>query len=229
MYSGSEVCKYPFKTKDLRYSEQGDKKDTIRLGGYKEAGISYYAIIKKPNKKSKLELAIEPILIRDKELFDKSPMTYLENKYNTKECRYLGHILTNSIIKIDNINYIITGKTKERFLTIVGHNLFMEPYYVKYIDSLEKTKDKIELYGKKSIDKEKFENDIRNPSYYIYNTSGLKITLENNLNLFDILVGKMQSYPFNSKKGLGDLGEFLSTKNARDNFSILDFNNKFFY
>ena len=187
---------YPLKTTDSKI------KDVNKYGGFTKVKIAYYSIFKYTIEDKRGESRITrivpiPIYISQNIKDDKTLLEYAKTQLSGKDLKLkYRKLCIGSLIKINNFNYYMGGKTNEKFLYDSAVQVILDKDSEVYTKELAKYLN----WKKENKDGKLWES----------------ITEDKNIQLYNALVEKMNTGIFIRKKP--NRYNELSTKEVREKF-----------
>lgn len=178
----------------------GILENTDQYGGYDSASTAHFALVRSLDKKGNALLTLEAIPIYITILNDKSAIIdYLVKTAELKEPEVLiEKIKLNSLIKLNGAYYWLRGKTGDRIVLCNANQLVLDEtssaYLKKIVGFFEKQK--------------KLRRDL------VPNMEFDKISAEQNVALYDALVGKLSGIPYINIPPIAGQVELLKHKKS---------------
>lgn len=207
---------------------KGDKNNPLssilKYGGYNGMKGSYFIVVESLDKKGNLKKTIEsvPILINYKYRNDKDKqqkiIDYLEKENNIK----IKHIIFdklkyNSLFKIDDGLYRLTGKTGDRYKLLKATQWHIKNKYIGYVKIIEK------FLGLNVSIREKMEENngkiVVSPAVK-ENQKELYISREKNIELYELIITQLSKSIYNFSQIKGVLENLIQKKDTFINLSI---------
>lgn len=181
--------------------KSGKRSDISKYGGYDKAKSAYFALVEYDEKKNRIRKFV-PIDIVKEKAYLLDPVKFMENEMNLKNPKIvLPCIKYNSCISLNGFRMHLSCKTGEQIKFRPGVQLVVSPEQEIYIKRISKF---CERQSKKPDIKVDEKHD--------------KISKEENIEIFDVLIYKMTNTIFKEK--FKDFGSKLSLK--RDIFVGLE-------
>jgi CRISPR-associated endonuclease Csn1 len=204
----------------IRESLDDPRNDTTKYGGFKKPAISYFMIVRSIDQKNKPQWTIEgvPVIYSFRLKNDPSFMTwFLDNYLGLRQAEIVvPHIRINSLFRIGASYAYLSGKSGNTILLQNANQMFWKKSESDYVRVITKHQDK-------SVSKEGIDS-FADPEYVLSESKKpekhpLKITLADNLNLFDKIVNQLQKSIYSS---LPVSKYVISLKEARNHFADLN-------
>ncbi len=171
----------------------GPRSSIEKYGGYNKAAAAYFTLVRCTGKKGKKSIRMQPINLYQISEFESDPIAFLQNKLGLCEPEILVmRVKYNACISIDGFRMHLSNKQDVSLGYKPAMQLVLGYKYEKYIRNISKFLDKEE----RSVNR--FD----------------ELSVEENIELFDLLVKKMTSTIFKVK--FLDMGKKIEAK--RDKF-----------
>lgn len=179
----------------------GARSDIVKYGGYDKAASAYFAYAKYCDKKGKEIRQLVPINLYQEKEYRTNPAEFVSNLVGSPAQIIIECVKYNSCLSLDGFRMYISSKTGERIRNKPGMQLVLGYKYEKYIKGIAKYLAKFNAF--RAVN----ESD--------------RITKEQNVELYDLLIQKMTQTVFKIKfSGLSQ--KLVDKKEVFENLSVED-------
>ncbi len=109
-----------------------------KYGGYNKRAGAYFCVVEYTDKKKRV-LALQPVYVYKKSLYESDPVRYCTEELGLREPKVIAKkIRMDALLELDGKRLLISGRTGERLLCKHTYQLAMDSNREKYIRSISK-------------------------------------------------------------------------------------------